>query len=103
MASQRSGLEKRYHGEIINYMRDHPERFVEADQPTTDEEAPSRSGSWRPGRGIPVKTQQPSPVLVAPGVRLQWHSVVPGQYHTLLRITPANQEAYARSPLSECR
>lgn len=96
MIPRRRRLEKFYHDTIIRYMQDRPERFVEAaDQPAADEE--SQSGSWRPGRSIPAKPQRGS-VSVAPGVRLQWHNVVPGQYHTLLRITPTNQEAYAQDP-----
>jgi hypothetical protein len=97
MNPRRRRLEKLYQDTIIGYMRDRPERLVEAmDHVATDEDTQSHSS--RPGRGIPVKPPQRSSVLVAPGVRLQWHSVVPGQYHTLLRITPTNQEAYAQDP-----
>lgn len=96
MTRQRRRLEKLNQDAIVNHMRDRPERFVEAaDHIATDGQDQSRS--WRPGRGIPVKPQQGS-VLAAPGMSLQWHDVVPGQYHTLLRVTPTNQEAYAQDP-----
>lgn len=97
MIPRRRRLEKLYHDTIARYMRDHPERLAEATgQSATDGEDQSRS--WRPGRGTPVQAQQRGSATVAPGVRLQWHSVVPGQYHTLLRITPTDQEAYAQDP-----
>lgn len=94
MKPPRRRLEQLYHDTIVNYMRDHPERLVEAaDSLVPDEGRDSRSG--RTGRGIPVNPRQQESVVVA-GVRLQWHGVVPGQYHTLLRITPSNQDAYAQ-------
>ena len=97
MTPRRRRLEKLYHDTITGYMRDRPEQLLEVtDHIVADGEGQPRS--WRPGRGIPVKPQQPGSVSVAPGVRLQWHNVVPGRYHTLLRITPTNQEAYAQDP-----
>jgi hypothetical protein len=97
MIPRRRRLEKLYHDAITGYLRDRPEQFVEAtDHIATDGGGQPRS--WRPERGTPVIPQQRGSVSVAPGVRLQWHNVVPGQYHTLLRITPANQEAYAQDP-----
>jgi hypothetical protein len=97
MKPLRRRLEQIYHDTIVNYMRDHPERIVEAvDSPTADEDGGSGSEDTR--RGVPVNSQQRGSTAAAPGVRLQWHAVVPGQYHTLLRITPTNQEAYGQDP-----
>jgi hypothetical protein len=97
MKPRRRRLEQDYHDAIVRYMRDRPERLAEATDPrATDEQREPRS--WRTGRGIPVNPQLRGSVVAAPGVSLQWHSVIPGQYHTLLRITPSNQGAYAQDP-----
>lgn len=72
---------KAYRDRIEEYLLDFPKRAIGL---TDDGQARGRQAG-----GI---------TAAVPGARLQWHSVVPGLYHTLVRITPTNQAAYAQDP-----
>lgn len=99
MDSPREKLTRHYRQAILEHMNEHPEQFVAGgdDTPAAPIRKLRQTVPGAVGRGpapwqyVP---QEPGPS----GVELQWHDVIGPTYHTLLRITPTNQELYAQDP-----
>lgn len=84
-------LRRAYRDKIAYCLHNLPERSVGLTAGADGRHAQQAGGST-------AHAEEATPVPSVPAVSMQWLRVVPGLYHTLLRITPTNQAAYAQDP-----